>query len=215
MLGRGLDQLEEWLIATLIAAATGLIFVAVLHRYGTGLSIDLAKWAAARGVPVVPDVFRAIYSWLAARDLSWAQELCIYMFIWMAKFGAAYGVRTGIHVGVDVLVNRLDANWRKGVILFGLFGGALFTAIVGTMGAKFVIELMGTDQVSPDMEIPSWIVYACIPLGSYLMCFRFLQVAWAFLRTGHLPARDHAHVNGVPTVEGVDPIQLGREGGPA
>jgi len=24
------------------------------------------------------------------------------MFIWMAKFGAAYGVRTGIHVGVDV-----------------------------------------------------------------------------------------------------------------
>ena len=45
---RVLDQLEEWLIATLIAAATGLIFIAVLHRYGTGLSIDLAKWAAAR-----------------------------------------------------------------------------------------------------------------------------------------------------------------------
>ena len=61
MLGRVLDQLEEWLIATLIAAATVLIFVAVLHRYGTGLSIDLAKWAAARGVPIVPDVFRAIY----------------------------------------------------------------------------------------------------------------------------------------------------------
>ncbi len=40
--------------------------------------------------------------------LSWAQELCIYMFVWMAKFGAAYGVRTGIHVGVDVLVNQLS-----------------------------------------------------------------------------------------------------------
>ena len=25
------------------------------------------------------------------------------MFVWMAKFGAALGVRTGIHVGVDVL----------------------------------------------------------------------------------------------------------------
>ena len=25
-----------------------------------------------------------------------------------------------------------------------------------------------------------WIVYLCIPLGSYLMCFRFLQVAWTF-----------------------------------
>jgi C4-dicarboxylate transporter DctQ subunit len=47
------------------------------------------------------------------------------------------------------------------------------------------------------------------------MCFRFLQVAWGYWTTGHLPARDHAHVDGVPTVEGVDPVQLGREGGPA
>ncbi len=48
-----------------------------------------------------------VQDWLLSLNLSWAQELCIYMFIWMAKFGAAYGVRTGIHVGVDVLVNRL------------------------------------------------------------------------------------------------------------
>ena len=40
------------------------------------------------------------------------------MFIWMAKFGAAYGVRTGIHVGVDVLVNLLPPRSRKQVILF-------------------------------------------------------------------------------------------------
>ena len=50
VLSRTLDHLEEWLIATLIAAATLLIFVAVLHRYGTGLSIDLAKWSTAHGL---------------------------------------------------------------------------------------------------------------------------------------------------------------------
>jgi C4-dicarboxylate transporter, DctM subunit len=43
VLNRALDHLEEWLIATLIAAATALIFAAVLHRYGTGVSIDLSK----------------------------------------------------------------------------------------------------------------------------------------------------------------------------
>ena len=58
------------------------------------------------------DCSSGIYLWLAALDLSWAQELCIYMFIWMAKFGAAYGVRTGIHVGVDVLVNMLPRTRR-------------------------------------------------------------------------------------------------------
>jgi C4-dicarboxylate transporter DctM subunit len=36
-LNRALDHLEEWLIASLIAAATALIFAAVLHRYRTGV----------------------------------------------------------------------------------------------------------------------------------------------------------------------------------
>jgi C4-dicarboxylate transporter DctQ subunit len=40
-------------------------------------------------------------------------------------------------------------------------------------------------------------VYSAIPLGSSLMCFRFLQVAWGFWQTGELPHHDHAHVEGV------------------
>ena len=36
---RILDRLEEILIASLMAGATLLIFVAVLHRYGTGIPL--------------------------------------------------------------------------------------------------------------------------------------------------------------------------------
>jgi C4-dicarboxylate transporter DctM subunit len=197
VLNQLLNHLEEWLIATLIAAATGLIFIAVVHRYGAGESIVFSRWAAAHGMTGLASLSMAVFTFLSELDLSWAQELCIYMFIWMAKFGAAYGVRTGIHVGVDVVVNQLRSPWRNIVVLFGLFCGAFFTAVIGTMGAKFVYGLMHTDQVSPDLEIPSWFVYLCIPLGSYLMCFRFLQVAWHYYRTGQLPHHDHARVEGV------------------
>jgi C4-dicarboxylate transporter DctM subunit len=196
-LNRALDHLEEWLIATLIAAATALIFFAVLHRYGTGLSIDLSKWAAARGIPILPDILKAIYLWLAALDISWAQELCIYMFIWMAKFGAAYGVRTGIHVGVDLLVNMLDAGDRRRVILFAIACGAFFTGTIAMFGLAFVGEMFKTGQQSNDLEAPMWIVYLAIPLGSGLMCYRFLQVAWSFYWTGNLPHHDEAKVEGI------------------
>ena len=174
---RILDRLEEILIATLIGAATLVIFVAVVQRYLIG----------------VPFLYPYFYDF----NLTWAQELCIYMFVWMAKFGAAYGVRTGIHVGVDVIVNLLQPKLQKKVILFGLFAGAFFTFIVGTMGTKFIIELYPTDQVSPDLELPRWIIFLCVPLGSYLMCFRFLQVAWNYIRTGELPHHDPGHVEGV------------------
>ena len=197
VLNRAHDHLEEWVIATLIAAATALIFFAVLHRYGTGVSIDLSKWLAARGVPVLPTILKDIYLWLAALDVSWAQELCIYMFIWMAKFGAAYGVRTGIHVGVDLLVNRVPARSRKKVILFSLLCGAFFTGMIATFGGSFVAEMFKTGQQSNDLEAPMWIVYLAIPLGSGLMCFRFLQVSWFYYWTSELPHHNEAHVEGI------------------
>jgi C4-dicarboxylate transporter DctQ subunit len=187
---RFLDHLEEWLIALLMGAATLLIFVAVLHRYTAGVAI-----------PGLQDALLKI-------DLSWAQELCIYMFVWMAKFGAAYGVRTGIHVGVDVLINRLPGRTRKAYVLFGLAAGAVFTGIVGTLGATFTWDIGHTDSASPDLELPKWIVYLCIPLGSYLMCFRFLQVAVSFARTGQLPHHDVAHVEGIEAAADVNPYNL-------
>jgi C4-dicarboxylate transporter DctQ subunit len=190
-----LDHLEEWLITFLMGAATLIIFASVMHRYASGYSI-----------PGVQD-------WLLSLNFGWAQELCIIMFVWMAKFGAAYGVRTGIHVGVDVLINRLEGSTRGRFIVFGLLAGALFTGIVGTLGARFVWEngmhhavftSLGIDvgdvpegPTTPDLEWPTWIVYSAVPLGSYLMCFRFLQVTLSFVRTGELPHHDHGHVEGL------------------
>ena len=190
-----LDHLEEWLISFLMAGATLIIFVSVVHRYAAGLSI-----------PVVQD-------WLLGINFSWAQELTIIMFVWMAKFGAAYGVRTGIHVGVDVLINRLDEKKRAKFIVFGLLAGMLFTGIVASLGAYFIWEngahhaylgLIGSPfgdvpegPTTPDLEWPTWMVYSAIPLGTGLMCFRFLQVLVVFLKTGHLPHHDHGHVDGL------------------
>lgn len=190
-----LDRLEEWLIAFLMGAATLIIFTSVMHRYLSGVAIP------------------GLQDWLISLDLSWAQEVCIIMFVWMAKFGAAYGVRTGIHVGVDVLINRLRPEVRGRFVLFGLFAGALFTGVVAAFGAMFVWEngfhyalfnSLGRDvseltqgPTTPDLDWPTWVVYSAVPLGSSLMCFRFLQVAVNFIRTGELPHHDHSHVAGV------------------
>ncbi|MEO5334170.1 MAG: TRAP transporter small permease [Magnetococcus sp. YQC-5] len=174
---RVLNHLEEWLITLLMGAATVIIFVTVVHRYALGI-----PW---------------LYPYLSTFSTSWSQEVCIYLFIWMAKFGAAYGVRTGIHIGVDVLVKRLPRQIQYYVILFGLLSGVLFTGVIGTLGAHFVWAISQTDQTSADLELPMWLVYLCIPLGSYLMCFRFMQVIRAFLREGELPHFDSLQVAGL------------------
>jgi C4-dicarboxylate transporter DctQ subunit len=185
-----------------MGAATLVIFVAVVHRYAAGLPIA------------------GLQDWLLSINMTWAQELTIIMFVWMAKFGAAYGVRTGIHVGVDVLINRLSEAMRRKFIIFGLCAGALFTGIVATLGARFVWEngahyyfsnLLGMaaegafeGPTTPDLEWATWAVYSAIPLGTSLMCFRFLQVMVSFIKTGELPHHDHGHVDGLEEEVPVD-----------
>ena len=190
-----LDRIEEIIIAGLMAVATIVIFISVVHRYASGYEIPLLQ------------------DWLLDMNVGWAQEFCIILFVWMAKFGAAYGVRTGIHVGVDILINKLSGSSRAALINIGLLCGVVFTGLIGIFGALFVWEngmayetltLFGRDTgdffegpTTPDLEWPTWIVYSAVPLGSFLMCYRFLQVMVSFARTGELPTHDHGHVEGL------------------
>lgn len=201
---RLLDRAEEVLIATLIALATLIIFVSVTHRYALGLTADAVGFFKSSGWTAVSAAFKSLYFGLRSVNLVWAQELTIILFVWMAKFGAAYGVRTGIHVGIDVLINRLSPQRRRVFIFFGLLAGAFFTGTIAALGANFVWHMAHASASSPDLELPMWLVYLAIPLGSSLMCFRFLQVAWGFARTGELPHHDHGHVDGLE--EGVEEV---------
>ena len=188
-----------------MAVATVVIFISVVHRYASGYEI-----------PVVQD-------WLLDMNFGWAQEFCIILFVWMAKFGAAYGVRTGIHVGVDILINKLSGKSRAALINIGLVCGVVFTGLIGLFGALFVWEngmaydtlsLLGLDAgehfegpTTPDLEWSTWVVYLAVPLGSFLMCYRFLQVMVTFARTGELPVHNHGHVEGLD--DEADPLLVG------
>jgi C4-dicarboxylate transporter DctQ subunit len=156
MFHRILDRLEEWLILTFMATATLVTFVSVAMRYVFGTGF------------------------------TWATELTIYLFIWMAKFGAAYGVRTGIHVGVDYVVNKLEGAKRRLLIISGITLGIIFTGVIAFFGARWVVFIHGTGQISPDLEWPMWIIYLAIPFGSGLMCYRFIQAMVKFLREGEV-----------------------------
>lgn len=197
MVLRILDRLEEILISVLMALAVVLIFVAVVHRFSLGIAADMVGWARANDMAALQGFARSTFMWINALKLTWAQEACIYLFVWMAKFGAAYGVRIGIHVGVDLLVNSLEGTAKKAMTVIAMSGGILFTAIITWIGTEFVWHTYNGGQISPDLEIKMWIVYLAVPVGSALMCFRFIQALYLYLTTGYIAHHDIGDVEGL------------------
>ena len=197
MLLRILDRFEEILISVLMAVAVALIFVAVVHRFSLSAAADLVGVGRAHDMAWLQSAARSTFKAINSIKLTWAQEACIYLFVWMAKFGAAYGVRIGIHVGVDVLVERLKDPAKRIVTAIAMSGGIIFTAILVWIGTDFVYHVWLGGQTSPDLEIKMWIVYLAVPLGSALMCFRFIQALYWYLTTGYIAHHDLSSVEGV------------------
>jgi TRAP-type C4-dicarboxylate transport system permease small subunit len=69
---------------------------------------------------------------------SWTEEVALLGFTWLILLGTAYGVRQGIHVRMDVLLDALPARWR--VVLERAIAAAV--AIVGGL-----LALAGWDYV--------------------------------------------------------------------
>jgi TRAP-type C4-dicarboxylate transport system permease small subunit len=205
---RILNRLEEIIIAALLAAATLIVLAAILQRYGLSNTVALMGWAKAEGHDTLAALCRSLIYGIIAIRLTWAQELTIILVIWMAKIGAAYGVRTGLHVGVDILLNHLEGRRRDALVMFSLLAGAFFTGVVGLLGVRFVAHLWTTGHSSAVLEVPMWLVYLAVPVGSLLMCLRFLEAAWRYHATGELARHDPGHIEGLE--QGPDAGRRGR-----
>ncbi len=146
-------RFEEAVVAIGLAAATVATFLDVILRY----------------------VF--------STSTGWGGEFTIYCIIYAAMIGAAAGVRSGTHIGVDVLVQQMPPRIGKAVIVAGLIASALFTLGIVVLGIQIVLFALETGQVTNDMLIPRWLIYISVPLGTGLMTYHLLQEVVAKWRT--------------------------------
>jgi len=151
MITRIINQLEEIILALLLAAMTLVTFSQVIARY----------------------VFNT--------GATWALELTIFLFAWLVLLGMSYGVRVGAHIGVDLLVRSLPPLAQKilGVVAVGLcmlYAGILFKGGWDTLDLLMTIEIE-----AEDLPIPLWIPTLVLPLGFALLFLRFAEAGWKLI----------------------------------
>ena len=101
-------------------------------------------------------------------SLSWSEESMRYVFVWMIMLATATTVKEGSGAAIDLLRKRLEYNPKslavQQFIVFFLTG--LTSFFLFTKGIRYSLAAVG--RTSAAIGIPMELVYAAIPVGSFL-----------------------------------------------
>lgn len=165
-------RFEENVLAVLLAAITLVSFSQVVARYGFN-----SGWSGAL-------------------------EFTRILFAWMILFGMSYGIKQGMHLGVDAVIRLLPDRLFRAAAVFGALVTLLYALILLSadwlkpLGAnssggaihywtRFYDVGIGLDDLRyPEWmqaafglqeRVHRWIAYLMLPIGLALLAYRSLQ----------------------------------------
>jgi TRAP-type C4-dicarboxylate transport system permease small subunit len=102
------------------------------------------------------------------QPLPWAEELMLYLMIFVVFIGAAIATWRGAHIGIDALVTRLPPGLQIAAhVAMSLLAIAILLTIANA-GYTTVSMLYAFDQRSDALEWPMWIPQSFVVLGLVL-----------------------------------------------
>jgi C4-dicarboxylate transporter DctQ subunit len=143
-------------------------------------TVMVVTMSVATLVAFVNVVLRYVFN----MSLTWAGELTSYLFIWSALFGAAYGFKIGMHLGVTVLIQKLRPQVAKWVLSLSLLIILCYLLCLMVWGYDFVMFNHMMEMVSVDLELSYWIIYLCVPIS---MAIASYQVLLKLIKTLRVP----------------------------
>lgn len=103
-------------------------------------------------------------------QIRWSEELARLLLVWISFLGGAIAYIDDRHLGVDVLVSRLDPAAARLANVFChllVFAFALF--VMGVGGTRIVMDRFDSGQLLPALQLSRGWFYLAIPVSGWLI----------------------------------------------
>jgi TRAP-type transport system small permease protein len=149
-----LDSLSKFVIVVAMAVMAGLVVGQVFFRYALSNSID------------------------------WAEEMARLAFVWAIFLAIPHGIRSGIHVGIDVVTGKLppriaDVLLRLNAGLSGLLMAVIFYYSLGVVKDTW-------QELMPTVDITAAVYYIAVLIAAIHSVFHLGLLAWGGTDTWNL-----------------------------
>lgn len=111
------------------------------------------------------------------RPLVWVVEYTEYGLLYITFLAAAWNLREGGHVRIELLYERLSERAQALCDVSGAFLGLAVSLVLAIFGFLATQSAFARGLYrSSLLETPLWIVMAVVPLGGFLLTVRYLRV---------------------------------------
>ena len=163
----------------------------IMHRVDSVINgISTTVMTVCMTVATVAAFINVAMRYLFATSMPWAGVLTAYLFIWSALFGAAYGFKIGMHIGVTVVIQNLPAKAAKVVLTINLLIMIVFLSVLTWWGIQFIQFSINLQQIDIDLRIPFWTIYLCVPFSMGIAVYQLLRKLYIVLT---IPTREFSY----------------------
>ena len=107
--------------------------------------------------------YQVLGRYIFSYKLGAAAETATMAQIWMILLASGIAMRKNMHVGVDILLRKLNVKAQKIIVTVSTIVITIFLTMVLKGSVQLII--VGAQSTSPAISIPMWIPYLSIPIG--------------------------------------------------
>lgn len=129
---------------------------------------------------------KIIFRYFLHEALVGVDEIAEISMLYLTFLGAAWLLRRGGHITIDLLFARLKPKTQARLNITTSVFGLFISLILVWYGTTATVSFWQRGILTPTiMELPRALIIGIIPVGSLLLALQFLRRAWANL-TGKL-----------------------------
>ncbi|MGE4214333.1 MAG: TRAP transporter small permease [Anaerotignaceae bacterium] len=150
----------------------------------TVLNLDLFIAGLTTVILIIITLAGVFMRKVMGQPFPWIEEVQLLLFVWTIFFGASVAFRTGSHVGIDIIAERLPAKARKILDLFIFIVSTLI--LVYFLWASYGLSINAAAKLTPYLRLPYWVIDTAAVVGSAVMIIQ--NTLYTYLKaTGRLP----------------------------
>jgi len=144
--------------------------LALLDRLSYGVLV--ATTAAMVTIVTLQVIFRYVLN----ESLGFADELSRLFFVWSMFLAMPHGIKYGIHVGIDLVVNLLPPRFKRALARVVALAGAGLLLVV--FAAAVVATVDNWPEQMPTLELTSSLFYIPVLIFALHGVLHLVAFAW-------------------------------------